>query len=68
MKAPGLWIRIRINLSCWIRIRMLNADPDPGGQRLSTNIEKSRELSFFEVLRESQFRRLEKKLSTLPTL
>jgi hypothetical protein len=35
----GLWIRIRINLSCWIRI--LNADPDPdqGGQKLPTNIE-----------------------------
>jgi hypothetical protein len=30
-----LWIRIRNNLSCWIRIRILNADlnPDPGGQK-----------------------------------
>jgi hypothetical protein len=27
----GLWIRIRINLSCWIRIRIPNADPDPEG-------------------------------------
>jgi hypothetical protein len=31
---------IRINLSCWIRIRMLNEDLDPGGQRLPTNREK----------------------------
>jgi hypothetical protein len=27
----GLWIRIRINLSCWIRISIPNADPDPEG-------------------------------------
>ena len=24
---------IRINLSCWIRIRIQIADPDPGGQK-----------------------------------
>ncbi len=31
----GLWIRIRINLICWIRIRfrILNTDPDPGGRK-----------------------------------
>jgi hypothetical protein len=27
----GLWIRIY--LSCWIRIRIQNADPHPGGQK-----------------------------------
>jgi hypothetical protein len=31
-REPGLWIwiciRICINMSCWIRIRILNADPD----------------------------------------
>jgi hypothetical protein len=43
---PGLRIRIRIriwiriNLSCWIQIRNLTADPDPGGQKLPTKIEK----------------------------
>jgi hypothetical protein len=41
---------IRINLSCWIRIRNLNADPDPGGKKLPTKIEKSTEFSCFEVL------------------
>jgi hypothetical protein len=42
----------RINLSCWIRIRirMLNADPSPGRQKWPTNIEKSKEFSCFEVL------------------
>jgi hypothetical protein len=29
---------------------MLNADPDPGGQKWPTNIEKSKEFSCFEVL------------------
>jgi hypothetical protein len=28
---PGF--RIRINLSCWIRIRIQIADPNPGGQK-----------------------------------
>jgi hypothetical protein len=43
---------IRINLSCWIRIRIQIADPvpDPGGQKLPTKIEKSTEFSCFEVL------------------
>ncbi len=42
-------IRIRINLSCWIRIRIQTAypDPDPGGQKLPTKIEKSPEFSCF---------------------
>ncbi len=33
---------IRINLSCWIRIRIRIqiADPDPGGQKWPTKIEK----------------------------
>jgi hypothetical protein len=30
---PGLWIPIRIHLSRWIRIRIENADPHPGGQK-----------------------------------
>jgi hypothetical protein len=30
---PGFRIRIRINLSCWILIRIQIADPDPGGQK-----------------------------------
>jgi hypothetical protein len=45
---------IRINLSCWIRIRIrsqiADPDPDPGGQKLPTKIEKSTEFSCFEVL------------------
>jgi hypothetical protein len=45
---PGL--RICSNLSCWIRIRIQIADPDPGGQKLPTKIEKSTEFSCFEVL------------------
>jgi hypothetical protein len=34
-------LRIRINLSCWIliRIRIQIADPDPGGQKCPTKIE-----------------------------
>jgi hypothetical protein len=42
--------RIRINLSCWIRIRIQTLDPDPGGQKLPTKIEKRKEFSCFEVL------------------
>ncbi len=38
-----------INLSCWIRIGIWNADPVPGGQLLPTNIDKSSEISAFEV-------------------
>jgi len=30
---PGLWIRIRIDLSRWIQISIEKADPDPGGQK-----------------------------------
>ncbi len=41
---------IRINLSCWIRIRIQIADPDSGGQKCPTKIEKSTEFSCFEVL------------------
>ncbi len=39
---PGL--RIRINLSCWIRIRIRSADldPDPGGQKWPTKTEKDK--------------------------
>jgi hypothetical protein len=29
----GTYLGILINLSCWIRISILNADPDPGGQK-----------------------------------
>jgi hypothetical protein len=36
---------IRINLSCWIRIRIQIADPDPGGQKLPQKIEKRTEFS-----------------------
>ncbi len=45
---PGF--RIRINLSCWIRIRIQIADPDPGGQKWPQKIEKWTESSSFEVL------------------
>jgi hypothetical protein len=40
---------IRINFSCWIRIwiRIQIADPDPGGEKLPTKIEKSPEFSCF---------------------
>ncbi len=42
---------IRINLSCWIRIRLriqiADSDPDPGGQKWPTKIEKSPEFSCF---------------------
>jgi hypothetical protein len=41
---------IRINLSYWIRIRIQIADPDPGGKKWPTKIEKSTEFSFFQVL------------------
>jgi hypothetical protein len=47
--VSGLRIRIRINLSCWIRIRIQIADPNPGGQK-PQKIEKSEEFSCFEVL------------------
>jgi hypothetical protein len=34
---PGLWIRIRIDFCCWIRIRIriqkAIPNPDPGGQK-----------------------------------
>ncbi len=32
MISAGFRMRIRINLSRWIRIHIQNADPDPGGQ------------------------------------
>ncbi len=35
-ESGSAWIRI--NLSCWIRIRIQIADPDPGGQKLPTKI------------------------------
>jgi hypothetical protein len=36
-------------LSCWIRIciQIANPDPDPGGQKWATKIEKSPEFSCF---------------------
>ncbi len=46
----GFRIRIRINFSCWIWIRIQIADPDPGGQKWPTKIEKSTEFSCVEVL------------------
>ncbi len=53
-REPRFRIRIRINLSCWIRtrIRIQIADPDkdPGGQKWPQKIEKSTEISCFEVL------------------
>ncbi len=45
---PVFRIWIRIQSSQWIRIR--NLDPDPRGQQLDTKIEKSEEISCFEVL------------------
>jgi hypothetical protein len=42
---------IRIDLVVWIRIRIGNSDPYPGGQKRPTKIEKSYEIiSCFEVL------------------
>ncbi len=43
---------IRINLSCWIRIRIrnLNADPDPGGQKWPTKIEKRQNFHVLKCL------------------
>ncbi len=42
---------IRINFSCWIRIRIqyVDPDPDPGGQKLTEKL-KNKEFSCFEVL------------------
>jgi hypothetical protein len=37
-----LWIRIRVDFG--------QPDPDPGGQKLPTKIEKGEEISCFEVL------------------
>jgi hypothetical protein len=50
--VPGFRIRIRMNLSCWIRIRsrIQIADPDPGGKKITPKIEKRTEFSSFEVL------------------
>jgi hypothetical protein len=44
-KKVGFRIWIRIYLSCWIRIRIQISDPDLGGQKLSTKIEKIKEIS-----------------------
>ncbi len=46
----GFRIRIRINLSCWIRIRFQIADPDldPGGQKWPTKIEKVQNFHVFK--------------------
>ncbi len=44
IKQAGLWIRIRINLRCWIRIRIQE------GKQWPTNIDKSKEFLCFEVL------------------
>ena len=43
-QGSGSWFEL--NLSCWIQIHIQNADsdPDPGGQKLSTKIEKSKEI------------------------
>ena len=45
---PGLRIRIRIQSGQWIRIRIWN--PDPGGKKLPTKVEKICKSSCFEVL------------------
>ncbi len=37
---PVLQIRIRIQWGSWIRIRVSNPGPDPGGQKLSIKIGK----------------------------
>jgi hypothetical protein len=42
------WIRIQSGQ--WIRIRIRNPDPDPGGQKLPTKVEKNSKSSCFEVL------------------
>jgi hypothetical protein len=39
-----------INLSCWIRVRIQNVYLDPGGQKLPTKIENSKEFLCFKVL------------------
>jgi hypothetical protein len=36
-------------LVVWILVHIGNADPDPGGQKLPTKIEKSFEIPCFEV-------------------
>jgi hypothetical protein len=43
---------IRIQSGQWIRIRIhiLNPDPDPGGQKWPTKLEKNQEVSCFQVL------------------
>ena len=38
VKKTGFWIRIQSGQ--WIRIRIRNPDPDPGGQKLPTKGEK----------------------------
>ena len=35
--APGLWIRISIHFTSWIRIRIQYADLDPGGKIFQIN-------------------------------
>jgi hypothetical protein len=42
------WIRIQSGQ--WIRKRIRNPDPDPGGQKLTTRVETNLEISCFEVL------------------
>jgi hypothetical protein len=44
IKQAGLWIRIRINLSCWIRIRIQEGKND------LQIYKKSKEFSCFEML------------------
>jgi hypothetical protein len=41
---------IRIQSGQWIRIWIRNLDPDPGGQKFPTKVEKICKISCFEVL------------------
>jgi hypothetical protein len=52
MKTISVEQKDRIPTGQWIRIRIQNPDPepDPGGQKLTTKIEKSKEILCFEVL------------------
>ncbi len=47
-REAGFRIRIRINLSCWIRIHIQIADPE--GKNNPKKIEKRTEFSSFDVL------------------
>ncbi len=47
---PGFLIGSGLKSGQWIRICILNPDPDPRGQKGPTKVEKNLEISCFEVL------------------